>query len=65
MRAFVGRLEPDRDLVLSGLKSVEISAHRRRVRAALEGESLILRPPLHYRIRPRALRMIVARPELS
>jgi diacylglycerol kinase family enzyme len=65
LRAFLGRLEPDRDFVLARLKSVDISAHRRRLRVALDGESLMLRPPLHYRIRPRALRVIVAEPGLS
>jgi diacylglycerol kinase family enzyme len=64
MRAFFGRLEPDRDFVLERLKSVDIPAHR-RLRVALDGESLKLRPPLHYRIRPRALRVIVAEPGLS
>jgi diacylglycerol kinase family enzyme len=62
VRAFLGRLEPDRDFVLAQLKSVDISAHRRRLRVALDGESLLLRPPLHYRIRPRALRVIVPGP---
>jgi diacylglycerol kinase family enzyme len=64
VRAFLGRLEPERDFVLAQLKSVDISAHRRRLRVALDGESLILRPPLHYRIRPRALRVIVPGPAL-
>ena len=31
----------------------------------LDGESLVFRPPLHYRIRPRALRVIVAEPASS
>jgi diacylglycerol kinase family enzyme len=65
MRAFFSRLEPDRDFVLAQLKSVDISAHRRRLRVALDGESLMLRPPLHYRIRPRALRVIVPEPTYS
>jgi diacylglycerol kinase family enzyme len=59
MRAFFGRLEPGRDFVLARLKSVDISAHRRGLSVALDGEALMLRPPLHYRIRPRALRVIV------
>jgi diacylglycerol kinase family enzyme len=64
-RAFLGLLEPERDFVLAQLKSVVISAHRRRLRVALDGESLMLRPPLHYRIRPRALRVIVPGPASS
>jgi diacylglycerol kinase family enzyme len=65
MRAFFGRLEPERDFVLARLKSVDISTHRRRLRVALDGESFELHPPLRYRIRPRALRVIVAEPRLS
>ncbi len=65
MRAFFGRLKPDRDFLLAQLNSVDISAHRRRLRVALDGETLMLRPPLHYRIRRRALRVIVPEPALS
>lgn len=65
MRALFGRLDPDRDFILARLKAVDISAHRRRLRVALDGESLMLRPPLHYRIRPHALRVIIAEPGTS
>lgn len=61
-RAFVGRLEPDRDFALARLPAAEISSRRHRLRLALDGESLVMRPPLRYRIRPRALRMIVPEP---
>jgi diacylglycerol kinase family enzyme len=48
------------------LESVEISVRQRRhVRVALNGESLFFRPPLHYRIRPRAMRVIAAEPASS
>ncbi len=63
IRALLGRLEPDRDFRRVSLESVEISVRRRRrVRVALDGESMVFRPPLHYRIRPRALRVIVPEP---
>ena len=63
IRALFGRLELDRDFTQVSLESVEISVQRRRrVRLALDGESLVCRPPLHYRIRPRALRVIVPEP---
>ncbi len=62
LRAFLGRLEPNRDFALARLTSVDITAHRRRLRVALDGESLVLRTPLHYCIRPRALRVIVPKP---
>jgi diacylglycerol kinase family enzyme len=65
LRAFLGRLEPDRDFALARLRSVDITARRRRLRVALDGESLVFRAPLHYRIRPRTLRVIVPAPAVS
>jgi diacylglycerol kinase family enzyme len=65
IRALFGRLEPDRDFTQVSLQSAEISVRRRRVRVALDGESLVFRPPLLYRIRPRALRVIVPEPASS
>jgi diacylglycerol kinase family enzyme len=63
IRALLGRLEPDRDFTRMSLESVEISARRHpRVRVALDGESLVFRSPLHCRIQPRALRVIVPEP---
>jgi hypothetical protein len=46
IRTFLGRLEPERDFTQVSLESVEISVRRRRVRVALDGESLVFRPPL-------------------
>jgi diacylglycerol kinase family enzyme len=65
LRALFGRLELDRDFTRVSLESVEISVRRHRIRVALDGETLVFRPPLHYRIRPRALRVIVPEPGLS
>jgi diacylglycerol kinase family enzyme len=62
LRAFLGRLEPDRDFTLARLAAVEIWTRRRHLRAALDGESLLLRSPLCYRIRRRALRVIAPEP---
>jgi diacylglycerol kinase family enzyme len=41
IRALLGRLERDRDITRVSLESVEISVRRRRVRIALDGESLV------------------------
>jgi diacylglycerol kinase family enzyme len=65
IRALLGRLEAERDFTRVSLESVEISVRRRRVRVALDGESLVFQPPLHYRIRPCALRVIVPEPGSS
>lgn len=65
IRALLGRLQPDHDFTRVSLDAVEIFVRRRRVRVALDGESLVFRPPLHYRIRPRALRVILPAPASS
>jgi diacylglycerol kinase family enzyme len=62
LRAVLGRLEPGCDFTLARLEGVEIRARRHRLRVALDGESMILRPPLRYRVRPRALRVIIPPP---
>jgi diacylglycerol kinase family enzyme len=62
VRAVLGRLEPGCDFTLARLEGVEIRARRHRLRVALDGESMMLRPPLRYRIRPRALRVVVPAP---
>jgi diacylglycerol kinase family enzyme len=62
VRAFLGRLEPDRDFTLRRLDTVEVSSRRHRLPVALDGEVLIMETPLRYRIRPRALRVIVPAP---
>src|SRR5205085_2703955 len=57
-----GWRRPSKPRIASCRGSVEIFLRRRRVRVAFDGESLVFRPPLHYRIRPRALRVILPVP---
>jgi diacylglycerol kinase family enzyme len=61
LAALVGRLHTiDRfESVLT--QQLSIAAHRRRVGVSLDGELLVLDTPLRYRIRERALRVIVPR----
>ena len=59
LRAVFGRLRNDKDFL--GLRSNEVkilSAHK-RLRVAFDGEITVMEPPLEYRVRPRALRVIV------
>jgi diacylglycerol kinase family enzyme len=63
IRALLGRLEPDRDFSLTKAETIDIAAHGDRLRVALDGETLIMQPPLRCRVRPRALRVIA--PEQS
>jgi diacylglycerol kinase family enzyme len=62
VRAFLGRLETEADVTPACLESLEIWTRRRRLAVALDGEAMVFRTPLHYRIRPRALRVIIPEP---
>jgi diacylglycerol kinase family enzyme len=59
VRAFLGRLDPVRDFTLTRIETVEVTSRRHRLRVALDGESVTVETPLHYRTLPRALRVIV------
>jgi diacylglycerol kinase family enzyme len=57
-RAVVGRLDASRDFETRMAKEVTVQLARRLVRVALDGEVVRLSPPLHYRVRPGALRIL-------
>ena len=59
LRAILGRLEQARDFDALNVEEVWIESSRQSLRTALDGEVVRLAPPLHYRIRPAALRVIV------
>jgi diacylglycerol kinase family enzyme len=61
LRALIGRLDDSRDFQGVGLKEMRVDDRRRSMRVAFDGEVCYLAPPLRYRIRPRALRVIVPR----
>jgi diacylglycerol kinase family enzyme len=58
-RLCFGHLDQARDLDTFHLAEAEISAKTSRLPVALDGEVRIMHTPLHYRSRPRALRIIV------
>ncbi|MGH6804682.1 MAG: diacylglycerol/lipid kinase family protein [Methyloceanibacter sp.] len=58
-RLCFGRMDQARDLDTFQLAEAEISAKTSRLPVALDGEVRIMHTPLHYRSRPRALRIIV------
>ena len=62
LRAVTGRLCPAAPFASFQAETVAVDMSRRRVSVALDGEVAIMRPPLEYRVRPRALRAIVAAP---
>ncbi|HSS57809.1 MAG TPA: hypothetical protein VLK59_07355, partial [Solirubrobacteraceae bacterium] len=59
LRALTGRLDDSRDFQGAGLPEVVVQDRRRLLEVAFDGEVCHLEPPLRYRIRPRALRVIV------
>jgi YegS/Rv2252/BmrU family lipid kinase len=58
LRALSGRLK-DRDLEATEAKEAWIETHSRHAQVSADGEVLAMKGPLHYRSRPRALKVIV------
>jgi diacylglycerol kinase family enzyme len=59
LRAALGFVREARDLRTLRAPEADISARLSRLPVALDGEVHVLRPPLRYRVRPRALRVFV------
>ncbi len=60
-RALAG-LSRDDDMVrLDGVRRLKVDSRRRRLRIAIDGEQAEMAPPLVFRIRPKALRVVVPR----
>ena len=47
------------NLTMTGLRAFQIVSPYRRLRVAIDGEVRVMQPPLHYQVRPQALRVIV------
>jgi diacylglycerol kinase family enzyme len=58
-RALAGRLDDSRDFEGLRVQAVQVEDRRRVLTVAFDGEVCQMAPPLRYRIRPRALRVIV------
>jgi diacylglycerol kinase family enzyme len=65
VKAALGRLQPARDFELISTAAIEINSRSRRLRVAVDGELERMKPPLRYRIRPHALRVLVPPPAAS
>jgi diacylglycerol kinase family enzyme len=55
--ALLKRLRMQHDFVVLPAQAVVVTAHRKRVQVALDGEVMKLHPPLHYSIRPGMLQV--------
>jgi YegS/Rv2252/BmrU family lipid kinase len=58
LRALLGGLHQEKDFVALCTKQIRIGTKHKRVRVALDGEVTVMEPPLHYRVRPGALRVL-------
>ncbi len=58
LRAMFGGLRQEKDFVALCTREIWIGTKHRRLRVALDGEVTILEPPLRYRVRPKALRVL-------
>ena len=59
VRALMGRLRDDKDFLALHANEVKIETRRKRLRVAFDGEIELMETPLHYKVRERALRVIV------
>jgi diacylglycerol kinase family enzyme len=58
LRGLLGKLATEKDFQSINLASLTVESRKRRLRMAMDGEVLRLRPPLAFQIRPRALRVL-------
>ena len=65
IRALVGRTRPDDMIRLDDVERLRVDSRRPFLAVSLDGEVRRLAPPLDYRIRPKALRVIVPAPSTS
>jgi diacylglycerol kinase family enzyme len=63
IRALFGGLRDENDFDAVCTKEVFVETRRSRLRVATDGEVTVMNTPLHYRVRPGALRVLVPRPE--
>ncbi len=65
LRALLGRIREEKDFLELRTYEVRIATRHKKLRVSFDGEVDSLKPPLHYRVRPGALRVIVPAPEIN
>jgi YegS/Rv2252/BmrU family lipid kinase len=63
LRALLGGLHQEKDFLALCTKEIWIDTKHKRLRVALDGEVTLMEPPLHYRVRPRELRVLTPEKE--
>lgn len=58
LRALFGGLRQEKDFIALLTQETWIGTKHKRLRVAVDGEVLVMEPPLHYRVRPQALRVL-------
>ena len=58
LRAFIGRRRRDDMVQLEGVERLRVASHRSRLVISLDGEVVSAEPPLDYKIRKKALRVV-------
>lgn len=58
-RSLIGKLREDKDFTAMCAAEIWIEARRKRLRVAFDGEVSETAPPLHYRVHPLALQVLV------
>jgi diacylglycerol kinase family enzyme len=61
-RSLIGRLEQSKTFEMMTTREFEVATWRRSIDVSTDGEVNRLETPLHFRTRPRALRVIAAPP---
>jgi diacylglycerol kinase family enzyme len=59
IRGIFGKLDQQRDFITAYVSEAEIGADRGALNLSADGETVRMETPLRYRIRPKALRLIV------
>jgi diacylglycerol kinase family enzyme len=58
LRALLGGLRKERHFIALCTEEVWIESRHKHLRVALDGEVMVMAAPLHYRIRPKSLRVL-------
>ncbi len=58
-RALAGRLREARDFDVMCVRELWVDSPRPRLRVAVDGEVTVMNMPLHFRVRPGALKIFV------
>jgi diacylglycerol kinase family enzyme len=59
LRALLGRLRESPEFETVTFSSLTVQSRKHRLLVATDGEVQVMQPPLHFRVRPRSLLVLV------